>query len=182
MKTFSAQLMSSAAIPANGKLSDFARLIGAPTAPVIGTVSIAEMLKQAVGPWVVPAKELSLTAGVMQAFEAVFAQLGTQWLTPIFAVMIVCAMLGGMIGWLAGPSKGLLKIGTEEGLRRIGADDVKAYYRSRYQPARTIVSLAGDLDPERAIRLAERTYGEWSGDEVAVPGSRGRGEYQQECQ
>ena len=63
------------------------------------------------------------------------------------------------------------RIGTEEGLRRIGADDVKAYYRSRYQPARTIVSLAGDLDPEHAIRLAERTYGEWSGDEVAVPGS-----------
>lgn len=47
----------SAAIPANGKLSDFARLIGAPTAPAKATVSIAEMLKQAVGPYVVPAKD-----------------------------------------------------------------------------------------------------------------------------
>src|SRR5207302_8714972 len=45
----------SAAIPANGKLSDFARLIGAPTAPAKSTVSIAEMLKQMVGPYVVPA-------------------------------------------------------------------------------------------------------------------------------
>lgn len=47
----------SAAIPADGKLSDFARLVGTPTAPAKATVSIAELLKQAVGPWVVPAKD-----------------------------------------------------------------------------------------------------------------------------
>jgi type VI secretion system protein ImpC len=47
----------SAAIPAQGKLSDFARLVGAPTAPPKATVSIAEMLKRAVGPYVVPAKD-----------------------------------------------------------------------------------------------------------------------------
>jgi predicted component of type VI protein secretion system len=47
----------SATIPANGKLSDFARLIGAPTAPVKKQVSIAEMLKHAIGPYVVPAKD-----------------------------------------------------------------------------------------------------------------------------
>jgi type VI secretion system protein ImpC len=47
----------SAAIPANGKLSDFARLVGAPTVAARPTVSIAEMLKQMVGPHVVPAKD-----------------------------------------------------------------------------------------------------------------------------
>src|SRR5882672_714325 len=47
----------SAAIPANGKLSDFARLVGAPTAPAKTTVSIADLLKQVVGPYVVPAKD-----------------------------------------------------------------------------------------------------------------------------
>src|SRR6478736_3922720 len=31
--------------------------------------------------WFVPAEELSLTAGIMQAFDAVFAQFGWQWLT-----------------------------------------------------------------------------------------------------
>jgi type VI secretion system protein ImpC len=46
-----------AAIPANGKLSDFARLIGAPTATPKGSTPIAELLKQAVGPYVVPAKD-----------------------------------------------------------------------------------------------------------------------------
>ena len=65
--------------------------------------------------WVVPAKELSLTAGVMQAFDAVFAQFGIQWLTPVIGIMLVAASLGGMLTWLAGPSKGLLLISREEG-------------------------------------------------------------------
>jgi amino acid transporter len=65
--------------------------------------------------WVVPAEQLSLTAGVMQAFDAVFAEFGTQWLTPIFGIMIVTASLGGMLTWLAGPSKGLLLISRQEG-------------------------------------------------------------------
>ena len=47
----------SAAIPANGRLSDFARLVGEPTVKAKPTVSIAEMLKQMVGPYVVPAKD-----------------------------------------------------------------------------------------------------------------------------
>ena len=65
--------------------------------------------------WVVPAEELSLTAGVMQAFDAVFAQFGWQILTPVVGVMLVTASLGGMLTWLAGPSKGLLLISREEG-------------------------------------------------------------------
>lgn len=65
--------------------------------------------------WVVPADQLSLTAGVMQAFDAVFAQFGWQWLTPVIGVMLVTASLGGMLTWLAGPSKGLLLIARQEG-------------------------------------------------------------------
>ncbi|MBM7502813.1 APC family permease [Agromyces aurantiacus] len=65
--------------------------------------------------WIVPAEELSLTAGVMQAFDAVFAAFNWQWLTPIFGIMLVTASLGGMLTWLAGPSKGLLLISRQEG-------------------------------------------------------------------
>lgn len=65
--------------------------------------------------WVVPAGELSLTAGVMQAFDTVFAQFGWQVLTPIVGIMLVTASLGGMLTWLAGPSKGLLLISRQEG-------------------------------------------------------------------
>jgi amino acid transporter len=65
--------------------------------------------------WVVPADQLSLTAGVMQAFDAMFAQFGSTWLTPIVGIMLVAASLGGMLTWLAGPSKGLLLISRQEG-------------------------------------------------------------------
>jgi len=65
--------------------------------------------------WVIPAEQLSLTAGVMQAFDAVFAHFGSQWLTPLIGIMLVTASLGGMLTWLAGPSKGLLLISRAEG-------------------------------------------------------------------
>ncbi|MFI8105282.1 APC family permease [Streptomyces sp. NPDC086023] len=65
--------------------------------------------------WVVPADRLSLTAGVMQAFEAFFSYFGVGWMTPIAAVMLISASLAGMLTWLAGPSKGLLEISRSEG-------------------------------------------------------------------
>ncbi|MFG3040221.1 APC family permease [Streptomyces sp. NPDC048330] len=65
--------------------------------------------------WVVPADQLSLTAGVMQAFDAFFAYFDVQWMTPIAAVMLISASLAGMLTWLAGPSKGLLEISRAEG-------------------------------------------------------------------
>ena len=65
--------------------------------------------------WVVPADQLSLTAGVMQAFDAVFANFSIQWLTPIIGIALVAASLGGMLTWLAGPSRGLLLISRQEG-------------------------------------------------------------------
>ncbi|MFI6898324.1 APC family permease [Streptomyces sp. NPDC050256] len=65
--------------------------------------------------WVVPADQLSLTAGVMQAFDAFFSFFHIGWLTPIAAVALVAAALGGMLTWLAGPSKGLLEISRSEG-------------------------------------------------------------------
>jgi zinc protease len=63
------------------------------------------------------------------------------------------------------------RIGTEAGLRRLGASDVRAYYESRYAPARVIVALAGDLDPDRALARARDLYGGWRRPPVAVPGS-----------
>ncbi|MFF5306024.1 APC family permease [Streptomyces sp. NPDC013161] len=65
--------------------------------------------------WVVPSGQTSLTAGVMQAFNAFFSYFHIGWMTPIAAVMLVSASLGGMLTWLAGPSKGLLEISRSEG-------------------------------------------------------------------
>ena len=65
--------------------------------------------------WVVPSSQLTLTGGVMQAFTAFFDYFSVPWLTPILGIMLITASLGGMMAWLAGPSKGLLLIGRKEG-------------------------------------------------------------------
>ena len=65
--------------------------------------------------WVIPAQQLSLTAGVMQAFSGFFGYFGVSFLVPIVAIMLVIASTSGMLAWLAGPSKGLLMIGRQEG-------------------------------------------------------------------
>ena len=65
--------------------------------------------------WVVPAQDVSLTAGIMQAFDAVFAFFGIQWLTPIIGLAIVSASLAGFLTWLAGPSRSLLLVSREGG-------------------------------------------------------------------
>jgi glutamate:GABA antiporter len=65
--------------------------------------------------WVVPAADVSLTAGIMQAFDAVLAFFGIQWLTPIIGLAIVSASLAGFLTWLSGPSKSLLLVSRSGG-------------------------------------------------------------------
>jgi amino acid transporter len=63
----------------------------------------------------VPAAHLSFTAGVMQAFKALFDDFGLSVLTPIIAIALVVASLSGLLDWLTGPSTGLLDIARERG-------------------------------------------------------------------
>lgn len=81
----------------------------------IGLVLLIFILPTLAVSWVVPAQQLSLTAGVMQAFSLFFGHFGIGFLVPVVAIALVTASLGGMLGWLAGPSKGLLLIGKEKG-------------------------------------------------------------------
>ena len=54
--------------------------------------------------WVVPADQISLTAGVMQAFSVILGQFGLSFLVPIIGLAIVAASLAGFMTWLSGPS------------------------------------------------------------------------------
>src|SRR5215207_5754135 len=81
----------------------------------VGLVLLIFILPALAISWVIPADQLSLTAGVMQAFDAFFAYFDLQILVPIVAIALVCASAGGMLTWLAGPSKGLLLIARREG-------------------------------------------------------------------
>ena len=65
--------------------------------------------------WVIPTQTISLTAGVMQAFDALLRHLHLVFALPVIALALAIGALGGMIAWLDGPSEGLLKIGREQG-------------------------------------------------------------------
>ncbi|MEV0649686.1 APC family permease [Phytomonospora sp. NPDC050363] len=81
----------------------------------MGLVLLIFILPALVISWIVPAEQISLTSGVMQAFDAVFATFDMSWMTPVLGIMLVVASLGGMLTWLAGPSKGLLLVSRRFG-------------------------------------------------------------------
>ncbi|MGH7580266.1 MAG: M16 family metallopeptidase, partial [Gemmatimonadales bacterium] len=60
------------------------------------------------------------------------------------------------------------RIGHEDQLARLTRDDLWAYYRSRYVPERTIVAIVGAVDPDRALALARKAYGDWPAAAGAV--------------
>lgn len=103
--------------------------------------------------WVIPADALSLTAGVMQAFDAFFAHFSIQWLTPIVGLMLIAASLGGMLTWLAGPSRGLLVVAREEGylppfLQRLNAHGVQQNILVTQGFLTTLIALLYAFIPE----------------------------------
>jgi len=69
------------------------------SAIILGSLAIA---------FVVPQKEISLVAGLMEAFDKFFGAHGLHWLVPIVALLVVVGSLGEVAAWILGPSKGLL--------------------------------------------------------------------------
>jgi glutamate:GABA antiporter len=65
--------------------------------------------------WVIPARQISFTAGVMQAFNSLLGHFGVAFFVPLLAIALAVAALAGMLTWLDGPSEGLLRIGREQG-------------------------------------------------------------------
>lgn len=66
---------------------------------ILGSLAIAMVL---------PSKDISLVAGIMQAFHAFFDRYHALWLMPAVALMLVMGGLGGVNNWLIAPPKGLL--------------------------------------------------------------------------
>ncbi len=96
--------------------------------------------------WFIPAEQLSLTAGVMQAFDAVFAHFGMQFLTPIVGLAIVSASLAGFMTWLSGPSRSLLLVSQEGGFlppwfQRTNAQGVQVNILAAQGVVTTILAL-----------------------------------------
>ncbi len=71
---------------------------------VILSVSILGSLAIAI---VVPGNQISLVAGLMQAFSSFLDQFNLRWMVPIIAFLVAAGTIGQVSTWIVGPSKGL---------------------------------------------------------------------------
>ena len=65
--------------------------------------------------WVIPSAQISLTTGVMQAFNSLLRHFSLGFAVPLIAIALAVGAFAGMLAWLDGPSEGLLRIGREQG-------------------------------------------------------------------
>lgn len=71
---------------------------------LLGSLSIAA---------VIPADEISLTSGLMEAFQQLLGRFHLSWLVPILGFLTAFGAIGGVMSWITGPSKGLLSTAQE---------------------------------------------------------------------
>jgi glutamate:GABA antiporter len=103
--------------------------------------------------WVVPEKKISFTAGVMQAFNALFTHFGIKFAVPLVAIALAIGALAGMMAWLDGPSEGLLRIGREQGflppfLQRVNARGIEIPILSAQAIVITVIALLYAFIPD----------------------------------
>ncbi len=62
---------------------------------------------------VIPAQQISLTAGLMQTFKIVLTKFHMAFLIPIVGLLMAFGVIGGVMSWVTGPSRGLLQTAKE---------------------------------------------------------------------
>lgn len=62
---------------------------------------------------VVPAEQISLTAGLMQAFQTFLQRFGIADAIPAVGLLVAFGAIGGVMAWIGGPSRGLLETAQE---------------------------------------------------------------------
>ena len=63
--------------------------------------------------FVVPVGDMSLSAGVCQAFDALFKDRGMEFMTPVVCFLMSYGGLAAVVTWMAGPAEGMLQVARE---------------------------------------------------------------------
>lgn len=58
---------------------------------------------------------------------------------------------------------------TEESVKGLTLDDIKAAYKNYITPSRSYLTFVGDITPAAAKALAEKAFGNWKGTQLPVP-------------
>jgi glutamate:GABA antiporter len=96
--------------------------------------------------WVIPSGQISLTAGVMQAFNSLLTHFGISFAVPVIAVALAVGALAGMLAWLDGPSEGLLRIGREQGylppyFQKVNQQSIEVHILTAQAVVITVIAL-----------------------------------------
>jgi len=74
---------------------------------VVGiTMAVTSVIGGLIVAWIVPVKNLSLIAGIMQSYQLLFGS-NISWITPVMGVLIIVGAVGEVIEWVLGPVRGL---------------------------------------------------------------------------
>jgi amino acid transporter len=57
--------------------------------------------------FLIPAKNINLVNGTIQAFSYVFTLFHINWLTPVLTLLLVIGGVGSIVSWIISPAKGL---------------------------------------------------------------------------
>ncbi len=95
---------------------------------MLGSLSIATVL---------PGNQISLVAGLMQAFHAFFAAYNMEWILSLIALTLVIGGMGSVSNWIIAPTRGLLVASRDGNLpkhcrkeNRYGAPSVLLIYQA----------------------------------------------------
>jgi len=83
---------------------DYPRALLSSTAIILVTLILGSLAIALV----IPAEEISLVAGLMQAFDGFLNAYGLEFLLPVLGLSLIIGGLGGLNSWIVAPSKGLL--------------------------------------------------------------------------
>ena len=67
---------------------------------------------------------------------------------------------------------GIPVIGWEHEIKSLGREDAIAFYKQYYAPGNAILVIAGDVEPEAVIKLAQDTFGKIKASDVPPPRKR----------
>lgn len=68
---------------------------------------------------VLPAQQLNIITGLVEAYSAFFDAFHLSWMTPIIVIAIIISSISGVAAWIIGPSRGLMVASQDTALPKI---------------------------------------------------------------
>lgn len=83
---------------------DYPKALRWSTLLILGSLALSSLAIAVI----IPAQQLSLVSGVIDAFSLFFTVFHLQWLIPLIAICIIIGGISCVSAWIIGPTKGLL--------------------------------------------------------------------------